>query len=538
MPDPVALTFDYLATTENAYAVDILLPALDVDDDRIRTAAATALVRRRSSRAHIELVRRLHKLPPETRTAIARHLESMESALRQCLSHGDEQLRTNALEMIRWLEAYALLPPLLTMLEHKNLPNRSTVEGAIRELIDRLYDHLHNRVESAEPNGGLRDAQRVCEQVVTALEIACQRIALHKFEFVVEGLLALTDIDHFALKKLLRQPEHPCRDIIDQLLLTSTHPGVMSRITEYMSQNYPPQRVMQAFRQRTDLEFITHVLRAYPRRPTEVQEQNYKQITTLAWLRDAEHFDMIAPALQKRLAIYIQQTGVPDKEKLRVMEWLVKHGCPEGRQAATEFLADKGNDLVQEIVVEGLYAEDPEVQAWATTQLRSRGIPQAFGLLIERLDSPVEGVQEAARHELGDFNLKRVLDLYDQLDQRTCVLAGRLIQKIDPDVLNKLRLEMGNPMRSKRIRAVKAAVAMGLQLQVADTIVRLVEDPDALIRRTAVEILSTIPTPESFQALERMLEDPSVRVREEAARSLQQIRRQHAVPLVEAGHEA
>src|SRR5690606_20621406 len=123
---------------------------------------------------------------------------------------------------------------------------------------------------------------------------------------------------------------------------------------------------------------------------------------------------------QPKLVSLLKHTGLPERKKLRVMEWLIKHGETEGRQAAAEALAADSNQAVQDIVIDGLYSEDVEVQAWATGQLRSKGIPQAFELLIERLDSPVPEVQEAARTELGDFNLKRLLDLFDQIDRSTC----------------------------------------------------------------------------------------------------------------------
>jgi hypothetical protein len=400
------------------------------------------------------------------------------------------------------------------------------VIGVIQQLIDSLHNHLHADPDLAA-HRYLRDAPRIRDQVVLALEQSSNRYETHECTCVVESLLVLAGIDDFVMKKLLRQPGHPCRPIAERLLLTSTHPGVMAKITVFMECNYPPAKVLQAVRQRRDPEFICHLLRSLPRRLSQTQQHNYRQLESIAWLApDDLQLKLVPPALQRRVVPFVQQTGLSDENKRIVIEWLLKHGSPDARQVATAALSSESDEAVQEIVIEGLEAEDPEVQAWATSQLRSRGIPQAFTLLIERLDSPLHEVQAAARLELGDFDIHRVLDLYDQLAPHTCEMAGRLLQKIDPHALAKLRLEMVSPMRSKRIRAAKAALALNVHEEVVDALIRQLEDEDGMVRRTAVEILGRITTAESLQALQGMLDDPSPRVREEAERGIQNIRTQ------------
>ena len=524
MLDPLALTFECLATTENGHALDILIPALDSDQPRVRTLATTALLRRRSTRGHMELVRRLERLAPEMRSAVARHSAGLETSLRQCLMHGDAELRTNALSIVAWIHDYNHMPGLLNLLEDRNNLQKQAVVEVIRELIAHLYDQLHHTSEGTAASAPVRDAERIRDQVIAALENSCNRFETHGCEVVLESLLALAGIEHFALKKLLRQPGHPLREFAERLLLTSTHPGVMSKVTDFMGLNYPPAIALQAIQHRSDPEFIAHLLRWLPRRLSPAQQLNYKQITSLTWLQEpASHLELIPPALQKRLVTFVRQTGITARDQRTAIDWIVKFGVPEARQAATDVLSSAHDDAVQEIVIGGLSSEEPEVQAWATTQLRARGVPQAFSLLIERLDSPLPEVRDAARAELGDFNLKRVLELYDHLEPTTCILAGKLMQKIDPDSLHQLRLEMTNTMRTKRIRAVQAAVAIGVQKQVAGTLIELLQDEDAVVRRTAIEILGTVPAPEVLQALQPALDDPSPRVRAAAEHSVQQI---------------
>ena len=78
-------------------------------------------------------------------------------------------------------------------------------------------------------------------------------------------------------------------------------------------------------------------------------------------------------------------------------------------------------------------------------------------------------------------------------------------------------------MRSKRIRAIQAALAMRVQEHVCHALLKRLEDEDAVVRRSAVEVLAKIPTPEVLQALYGMLDDSSPRVRHEAEFSIQEI---------------
>jgi HEAT repeat protein len=208
---------------------------------------------------------------------------------------------------------------------------------------------------------------------------------------------------------------------------------------------------------------------------------------------------------------------------MAVQEWLVRHGSLEGRLAATEVLSQLDENEVESIIYTSLEDKDEKVQAWATSQLRSQHIPQAVGLLLERLDSPLESVRDAARHELGSFNLQFVLEFYEHLSPEAARRAGALIQKIEPDCIAKLAAELANPVLRRRLRAARAALAMGMHTKVVPSLLAMLDDPDQLSRRTGIEVLANVPTPEVAASLRLLLEDPSPRVRDDAAKALEKI---------------
>ncbi|MEE9602456.1 MAG: hypothetical protein V3V75_04060, partial [Thermoguttaceae bacterium] len=83
-----------------------------------------------------------------------------------------------------------------------------------------------------------------------------------------------------------------------------------------------------------------------------------------------------------------------------------------------------------------------------------------------------------------------------------------------------LREEMASPMRSRRIRSIAIAEAMGLVVQLEDALVILAADEDHLVRLEAVTLLAQCSGVLGRRALESALNDRSVPVREAARRSL------------------
>jgi len=179
---------------------------------------------------------------------------------------------------------------------------------------------------------------------------------------------------------------------------------------------------------------------------------------------------------------------------------------------------------VQDVVLESLDSSVPDVQAWATSQLRAWAVPNAMELLVGRLDSPIPEVRQAARDELAGFDVHRVLDIFEQLDSRMQTAVGHLIQKIDPQTPQKLQTEMLTAIRSKRIRAARAALVMNPQADVSNALLVMAHDSDNLVRRTAAEVLGKVHSREAIAMLLELTNDGSPRVRETAAAALDEIK--------------
>ena len=170
-----------------------------------------------------------------------------------------------------------------------------------------------------------------------------------------------------------------------------------------------------------------------------------------------------------------------------------------------------------------LESGDPAIQAAVVPQLRQRGIPGALSRLVEQLDSPHELVRQAARKALAEFSAERFLAAYDLLDDEVRHTTGALVRKIDPAALTTLTEELKSPSRTRRLRALGAANAAQVIVELEPRVLKLLTDNDHIVRTEAARVLAACDTPTSRRALREALLDRSVTVQEAAEYSLRQL---------------
>lgn len=523
MNEPYLLTFQYLSRSESPHALPTLIAGLAAESPSIRAAATEALILRRQTNAHLEMIRRVDLHSPGILEVLKRNLTVFSYALRQSILQGDDTLRPNALSIVAATQSYQHLPTLIQYFEHPNIPDRAEIVELIRQLADSFHHYLHPDNHTSH---SVRDPLLVRDQLIENLERTIPSADPADLPVLLDCLLILAPIEHRAVKNLLRPAPDPIRAAAETVMMESTHPAIMSKIIEMMGQESAPLKAIQIIRRRTDPEFISHLIRSIPARLSQSWLNNFKRIDSIEWLQNAEDVcEQIPPSLHLRLVHLVSEANLTDFERHRVLTWVMKHGAPEARTVATRILSEVDNGLVQELVMNGIDSAEEEVQAWATTQLRVCKIPQAFQMLINRLDSPLSQVREAARGELGDFNLQKFLSVFDENEPEVCIRAGQLMQKITPDFLNQLRQEVEHPIRTKRLRAIRAAGAMQLQTRIVDSLLKELNDDEPAVRRAVVEVLKYVLRADVVTALGTTAQhDKNARVREDALRAVQQMK--------------
>ncbi|MBW3541722.1 MAG: HEAT repeat domain-containing protein [Planctomycetes bacterium] len=520
MSDPLSATFDLLAATVNQRAVEVLAAALDGGDECIVRLAAAALVRRESARGAVELVRRLDRLDRDIHRLLAENRRSLAPGVNHCLLSGDLGLRARALEFVRLATAWEHLGQVIRLTSSDAPDEAERAVDVFRELIRRLYE-LQERHRPPLGTPSL-EVDRTVKDALEVLTGACRHWDdLARPEELVEAVLSLGRPTSESVRYVLRQSVPACRELAAELMAASTHPGVMRLVVESLSEDYPHPKALRALMLRNDPPFACQLLRSLPERLSAVQQKNLGQLPIVNWLgEESPAPEWLPEELQAAAVRYVQASALSFETKRRFHEDMIRRGGVEGRLSAAEVLASLDVAQARDLVFDALDDEDDQVQAWATSQLRSQGVPQAFSMLIERLDSPLAAVRDAARQELGGFDLERVLGLADHLEPELCRRVGGLLGKIHPGAAAELERELSSPVRQRRLRAARGAVALGLAADVFDSLVAMSRDADPVIRRTAVETLATLDTPEAHWAIAALDDDENLQVRDAARRAL------------------
>lgn len=528
MAGPLSKTFEVLSASSSAEAASLLIAGLESPHEPISLAAAGALLDRDELSSQRELLTRISQLPPAVQQLLLARSERFDAVLRQMLIQGSEDQRRDGLDAVRWLHAVDQIPQLIQLLCRDDLPEIDAVGACLIDLISLVDEDVRQTsVTDAARNMVLARRDRALMHLDQAISQRYESLILK--DPVIEGILILGPAQHNTVKKVLWQAAADCRDRAGKMLLASSHPKIMRQVLENLKQSYPHPKAFEAVSTRTDIEFLCELIGASHLKSTPTLAKNLKQIEHLAWLEcPRPPFDLIPSSLQPAMLALVYSTNVSPEFKALAQEWLLRHGGPEGRMAAAERAAVVDEDVLQDVLVESLDAADEHVQAWAISQLRQHAVPETFGLLLERLDSPLPEVRAAVRAELSDFNLERVLGLLGELDSATALRVGELVRKTDLQACEKLLHDLRHAIRPKRIRAAHAIVRLGFQHQLLQPLLDLASDQDFLIRRTMAEVLGGVLEPEVGPVLDRLAEDSHPRVRDAALRMAAVWRQQSA----------
>jgi HEAT repeat protein len=513
-------TFELLATSANEASVAALVPALDSPLQGIQDSAVRAILRRRSPLGQREVLRRLHLGGARWRELLSEYRGRLSSSLRDAVLASDPQLCANGCSAIVWFGEYDLIPTLITATEDGTNVNLELAAQTLLEVTELLYQEL------AAPREGrqLRDLQHVRRHVVGSLESSIQRFAKHKRREIIEAALTLMGRDNATLKHLLHQPHHPAYLAILDVLTHSSRPGVLRLLLSFLDDPKAPSAAIGVLAHRRDLQFLNHLLRKVGTDVSRSAIQNLKRIENVAWLRDdlglLDELDETGQAGALRFAL---ASNMKRLDVFLVVEHLLRYGNPGGRHAAAVALAEFSGSDANSLTVLALKDSDPRVQSAVIPQLRHRGIPGAMSRLLDMVDSPHEIVREAVREALGEFTFDRYLAAFEMLEEEARRSTGAIVRKVDPQVVPKLCEEFWAKSRTRRIRAVQAAAALGIVAEIEPLLLDLAHDDDHFLRVAACQSLGSSRSWAARITLEQALSDRCVAVQEAARESLEKL---------------
>jgi len=517
MTQALDVTLQTLTHTNNEAAVSALLPALDSPHPAIQEGALRALLNRRSIRGGREILRRLDDMPPRWHDIIRRYHGRLVGTFRDAIVGKDADMAQRGCRAAVSFHEYDLVPTMLSVLEGRKDSSAEPVAAALLELVGALYDELANPRDYREK----RDPRRVRDRLVESLGSSARRYERHKRLEVIEAFLLLVHRDDTTLRQILKETYQTAFTVTMNILANSEHGGVIRLLLSFLDDPKAPSAALSVIAKRSDRKFVEYLLRKIGYQPSAAVAKNLKRMYSIPWLCEGNRlFEQLDDAAQHGAVRLAMTSGVPRLTAFAVVRFILTEGKPGGRREAAAALVEFQGAEANDLALCALEDPDPQVQAMAAKQLRSRGIPGAMGRLLTMIDSPHAVVRKAVRESLEEFHFPQFLASFDMLDDDARRSTGLLVRRIDPQGVARLRMELESKMRTRRLRGVAMADCMELVERLEPEIVGLLQDDDHMVRAEAAGALRTTRSEASRLALEAALEDSSPKVRQTAEESL------------------
>jgi hypothetical protein len=311
---------------------------------------------------------------------------------------------------------------------------------------------------------------------------------------------------------------------ITDVLTHSARGGIIRLVLSFLDDSHAPTSAIMLLSHRGDGRFVDCLLRKIGYEPSPTVAANLKKVDNIPWLvGEPAVLDKLDDTAQFGAVQMAMRSGMSRRAVFGTIEYLMKHGKPGGRRAASHALASFTGAEANTLAVHALEDSDPQVKANVLAQLRQRGVPGALGKLVDMVESPYEVVRRAARESLGEFNFKRYLAAFEMLDEQVRTTTGAMVRKIDPEATAGLAAELAAKSRTRRLRAIAIVLAMGAAADLEQQLIERLGDEDHLVRAEAARALGESPTPDAQVALIEALNDRSLVVREAADESLHRL---------------
>ncbi|MCG6154483.1 HEAT repeat domain-containing protein [Rubinisphaera margarita] len=517
---PIEKTMRLLEQSRSTAAMTAFVHALQVGSPKIRDSAARAILRSGSSLGKMELIRQIRKLSPDVLEVMNTADGDMSFPLKQCLLHGDPQQAFMALDAIEVARLYQNIPMVLEFLRQATGEIADRGEQVLGSLVDRLF----------ETRMTARDARLTITDQCIGKMLQHLSVELNSFaqcrrpQAIVEAILILADSEHPVARHLMRESAPEWQSLVWEVLAQSKHPGILRFLTKALSVKYLHPKILDIVSGRTDIEFQMTMIRLVPTRMNINQERNYQLLTGLPWLQPTDELWLSLPdEFHVQLVQLIRLVCFTRSLKLAFAKSIYQHASVEARKSANDFKHMLRQEEYDACVQHALDSDNAEFEAWGLSQLRDTNLPDKYRQLVDRLDSPHKIVEDQAREALGRFEVQQAIDFSESAKPSAGPKIADLLLKVNPFAIQELCREMANPVRTRRLRAAKAAHFMQLHTEVTPALLELLQDNDTIVKRVVAEILGDIPTRQVAGRLQELLDDSSPRVREAAAASLAKI---------------
>jgi HEAT repeat protein len=508
-------TFHVLATTQNLCAENTLVAALQARSAEVVTAAARAILVRKSNSGFEAIIRQWDSLRSLLVPILGLFPSRLVSSLSKCLDPAQPVLARTAMGIAVDIAEYDLIPMLLPYAEDVRSPLHKVAEETLVALTESLFEETHGRRSYARK----RDPQLARARVVGELENSIGRFDRHRNVAILTSFLALAGRENAQVVRLLSSVDGSTavHQETVKLLKTSQVRSVLRLLASFLDHENPPLAAIKIASERTDSSFIEECLKRVEQGNRERLAANLKRSTQWDWLTtDTTALETLYEDEQSAAVTFAMLCGIPSDNRFAILRWVLAQGRVGARVRAAEAILEFKGEEANGVVLAHLNDPEPRVRATLLGQLREREIPGAISRLIAALDDPDPLVRSSMQKQLPEFRFRRFADLYDSMDPLVQQANGRIVKRVDPLWRGQLEAELKTDMRLRKLRGLRMANTLEAGDELVEAILPFTSDSEAMARHEAIGVLRQSNSPKAIEAIRQCMMDESVIVRRAA----------------------
>ncbi|QDV57180.1 hypothetical protein [Rosistilla oblonga] len=502
MTTSLSLTYDYLGSTLNVAAVDVLLETFRAAGSRSRRMSISTLMQRDTDPVFKELLSLWNEMKPSERQLLGDHSPKFGMYVANAMSEDSGAESEIAVDVAAQLSIHEALPELIQTAESSKNP--------------RLQDlSLHAVLSMTKSLGAearsLQDRPQLRRRALERLAISVRSIDFHGREELIDAYLSAATWSDSMLQAML-DANGKSADTMARRLMHSQNDSVIDLLAGWISKSRIPEPVVPVMRSRSDSAFRDAVLRHVGPAPTQRTLRQLDNLGGMLAFEQADLFEQTASELQAPLMYVFERLGTDSEVVRETAIQAIEMGDTDAIRAASMVLRHLGPLPIATL--------KPEANRIACSMDSDATYESVFDVLLWRqiqlLDFPCEHVQATMRESLANLSVEAFLEPESSLQFADLASIAHVLRLIDPQMERVVLEGLKHPMIQTRCRAVEAAAALGLIDSLLDTFRRIYIQDHLTIRIHIASYLQHAISPEARAWREELKEAASGPVRDAA----------------------
>jgi HEAT repeat protein len=534
-------TFAALRLVRSPHVAPALLTALDADGHAsLQAHVVKALLSERDDNAHRAILYRYNELPELAQVAVRNGAQALRNVIREAAADGTDDVRDVALMLLE-----ANLPTenaelLAEFLADQRRDFAQRAEQSLRKILDTFYSEREAAEEAAaeaEGKGVSYDAPNVRRRaqvqdrqrlLFRAMKIATETLQIHAGVWVLEACLKIGGECRALVTEALRtEREQRAPGPVEKFLAQDDSATVLEYLLDRVCDHRAEIRAaaLRALSVKRGAELNTNLAYLLDDR---IDDDRLRKVLTacggVPFLTAMEGFaDRYSPNVLRRLLREAQRLPVEERERADMLgaftdtrESELAHGCVNALRAMPA-------DIAAPVLLRLCHSHKRAIALAAFNSLVEDGHPRAMKAAAALLDSEWDDLRESAARYIATRAFKRYVNSFDRMSEAERRKSAEALRHVDETVIAELQQQISDADPAVRLRALRLLDLTSNVSRARDHVLQLMRDPDARVRATVVQLLSSLRSGPAVEAIGGLLNDPDTRVRANAIEAIESL---------------